>query len=393
VEENHENEDEGGGKPFDWIAIWALCIGNEIADVPMPARIAIERRNLIPSSRSIHLLPKVDIHRHLEGSLRLSTLAEIARLEKLPLPYDPEELRPHIQIGDVDNPKSVEFLAKFKTLRTFYRSRELIQRFVYEAVEDASLDHVRALELRFTPVAISQAGGFNLEQVTDWVLSTSKSAGEEFGVEVACVLSVNRHEAVDLAEQVADIAIERSDDGVTGMDLAGDEARFPAEPFEGALLRAKEAGLGITVHAGEWAGAENVGMAIERLQADRIGHGIRVLEDGEISHVAVKHEVVFEVSLTSNWKTGAVDDLQSHPITEMIQAGLAIALTTDDPSIFETTLSSEFVLAGKYFDFSIDSIKAFNLTALQAMFISARKKKLLEKELVQAYWGSEVPDA
>jgi adenosine deaminase len=348
---------------------------------------------LIPSSYSIESLPKVDIHRHLEGSLRLSTLAEIARLENLPLPTDAEALRAYVQIGDVENPQSADFLAKFKTLRTFYRSRQIIQRFVHEAIEDASLDHVRALELRFTPAALAQAGDFGLEQVTDWVLSGAQSAGEEFDVEVALVLSVNRHEAVDIAAQVVNIAIERSEVGVTGMDLAGDEAGFPAAPFEATLLRAKEAGLGITIHAGEWAGAENVREAIEQLQTDRIGHGIRVLDDKEIAQLAAKYAVVFEVSLTSNWKTGAVPDLQSHPITEMIQAGLAIAVTTDDPSIFETNLSSEFVLARKHFDFSLDSIKAFNLTALQAMFISPRRKKQLEKELVQAYWGMEADSA
>jgi adenosine deaminase len=173
------------------------------------------------------------------------------------------------------------------------------------------------------------------------------------------------------------------------LDLAGDEAGFPSTPFEGLLSKAKDAGLGITVHAGEWSGAENVRVAIENLQAERIGHGIHVLDDPEVTHEAAQRGVVFEVSLTSNWKTGAVPELGAHPIKEMIQAGLSVVLATDDPGIFDTTLSGESLLARERFNFSLDSIKAFNMTALQAMFLPPRKKKALEKELVQAYWGGE----
>ncbi len=339
--------------------------------------------------KTIESIPKVDIHRHLEGSLRLSSLAEIASLEKLPLPGDVEELRSYVQIAGNQSVESAEFLAKFKNIRTFFRSRENIQRFVSEIIQDASYDHIRVLELRFTPAALANAGEFTLEQVVDWVLSAVISASQDFGVEVVCVLSVNRHEPIAIAESVIDIAIDRDGEGVAGVDLAGDEAGFAAEPFKPALLRAKEAGLGITIHAGEWAGAENVREAIESLEADRIGHGIRILDNKDVTMLAVRRGVVLEVSLTSNWKTGAIPDLGSHPVREMIQAGLHIALTTDDPSIFDTSLSEEFAIARKHFDFSMDSVMAFNLTALQASFLTKREKKKLEKEFVTAYWGVE----
>ena len=339
--------------------------------------------------KAVQSLPKVDIHRHLEGSLRLASLAEIVEAERLSLPGDPERLRPYVQIAGDQRVSAGEFLAKFKTIRRFFRSKGIIQRFTQEAIEDASLDNVRALELRFTPFALAQEGGFELEEVIDWVIAAARLAGESHNVEAACVVSVNRHEPVEIAERVIDIALDRSDDGVTGIDLAGDEARFDASPFESAFTRAKEGGLGVTVHAGEWAGVENVRHALERLNADRIGHGIRILEDQEIVQEAARRGIVFEVSPSSNWKTGAIEQLASHPIAEMIQAGLALAITTDDPSIFELTLSSEFVLAMQEFDFSIDSVKAFNLTALRAMFLPRRAKKRLEKELVQSYWGTE----
>ncbi|MDF1499582.1 MAG: adenosine deaminase [Anaerolineales bacterium] len=338
---------------------------------------------------SIKALPKVDIHRHLEGSLRLATLLEIVRSENLSLPGEIESLRSRVEVVGDAPVTTDEFLAKFKTIRMFFRSREIIERLVYEVIEDASEDNLRLLELRFTPAALAQAGDFELEEVTDWVLLAAEKAGTKFGVKVACVMSVNRHEPVSVAETVASLAIERIASGVSGLDLAGDEADSPAEPFKPALRRAKKAGLGITIHAGEWAGAQNVRTAIEELQADRIGHGIRVFDDKEVTALAARSGTVFEVSLTSNWKTGAVSDLAVHPVREMIQAGLAVTLTTDDPSIFTTTLSEEFEIAKSHFDFSMDSVKAFNLIALQSAFLEDREKKHIEKELVLRYWGTE----
>lgn len=338
---------------------------------------------------AVESLPKVDIHRHLEGSLRLTSLSEIVQGEQLPLPGDPEKLRRFVQIPAEQRVDTDEFLARFKTIRSFFRSKEIIQRLTEEAIEDASLDNVRALELRFTPNALAQERGFDLEKVIDWVIAAAREAGQKYEVEVACVVSVNRHEPVEIAERVVAIALDRIEAGIAGVDLAGNEAEFHAGPFESVLMRAKEAGLGVTVHAGEWAGVENIRHAIERLHADRIGHGIRILDDAEVAQEAARKGIVFEVSPSSNWKTGAIEELASHPITEMIQAGLPLAITTDDPAIFELTLSSEFTLVMQEFDFSLDSVKAFNLTALRAMFLPRQIKKRLEREFVQSYWGTE----
>lgn len=350
----------------------------------------IERRTVNQRINSIKSLPKVDIHRHLEGSLRLSTLVEIARLEDLAMPAEAESLRPRVQI-EGESPVDVPaFLDKFKAIRQFFRSREIIQRLVDEVVEDAADDNVQVLELRFTPTALAQAGGFKLEDVTDWVLAAVQSAGTKHSVQVASILSINRHEPIELAEKVTKLAIEAMPSGVTGLDLAGDEANFPAAPFKTLLQQAKSAGLGLTVHAGEWAGAENVREAIETLGVDRIGHGIRVLEDKDITAIAARSGTIFEVSLTSNLKTGVISNQESHPLPEMVQAGLSVALTTDDPSIFDSQLSDEYEIAQKHYGFNDDSLKAFNLTALQAMFLPGREKRRLEKKLVQAYWGMEI---
>ncbi len=224
-------------------------------------------------------LPKVDLHRHLEGSLRLKTMQEIARAHGISVPTSTGPLSNLVRVQTSEPPTYQNFLAKFNTLRMFYRSPEVIHRVTREAVEDAANDHVRHLELRFTPVALSRAERFPMGQVMDWVCESAQNAGKEFGVHIVLIASVNRHESVELAEQVAWLAAARMETGIVGLDLAGDEAGFSALPFLGIFKEAQESGLRLTVHAGEWAGADNVRQALEMFNADRIGHGVRVLED------------------------------------------------------------------------------------------------------------------
>jgi adenosine deaminase len=173
------------------------------------------------------------------------------------------------------------------------------------------------------------------------------------------------------------------------LDLAGNEIEFPAGPFQAILAGAKQAGLGITIHAGEWSVAQNVSQAILELGADRIGHGIRVLEDREVTALARDRGIPFEVSITSNYLTGAIPSLDAHPLAEMIQAGLRIVLGTDDPAIFGTTLSGEYQFALDHLDLSFESMKGFILTAVQAAFLDPRRIRQLEAEFIDTFWRHE----
>src|SRR5512142_288103 len=251
-------------------------------------------------------LPKIELHRHLEGTLRLRTMLEVADEHGITIPADVLRLSNLVQMQEEEGFSFQNFLSKFNTLRLFYRSPEIINRITREAVEDAARDNVRYMELRFTPVALSRAERFPLHDVIDWVLSSAREAAEEFGVIVRLLASVNRHESPELAEQVAWLAAEHQQDGLVGLDLAGNEAEFKAEPFAGIFKEARQAGLHITIHAGEWGPAENVREAIEDLGAERIGHGVRVLEDPAITEMARERNIPFEVCVTSNYQTGVV---------------------------------------------------------------------------------------
>lgn len=327
------------------------------------------------------ILPKVELHRHLEGSLRLATMLEIARAHGVTVPASILRLSGLVQIQDADPLTFTNFLEKFKTLRLFYRSPEVIHRITREAIEDAARDHVRYMELRFTPVALSRAEGFPLADVVDWVCESARKAGEEFGVMVRLIASVNRHESVDLAEQVAWIAANRIANGLGGLDLAGAEADFPAAPFLGIFREARQSGLHITIHAGEWGGANNVVEAIRDFESDRIGHGVRVMEDPDAISLAREKGVPFEVCITSNYQSGVVSALSDHPLPRMLQAGLNVTINTDDPSVSRITLSDEFRMANEQLGLPLEILKERILAAAQAAFLPPDEKTKLVQRL------------
>ena len=324
-----------------------------------------------------HALPKVELHRHLEGSLRLTTMLDVARSHGLTIPAGMLDLSGLVQVQDKDPLTFNNFLDKFKTLRLFYRSPEVIDRVTREAVEDAAKDNIRYLELRFTPVALSRAEGFPLHDVMDWVLASSRAAAKEFGIQVGLIASVNRHESPELAEQVGWLAAARIADGLVGMDLAGNEAEFSALPFQGIFKEARQSGLHITIHAGEWAGAANVREAIEDLGAERIGHGVRVLEDNNVTALAAERHTTFEVCITSNYQSGVVPDLGKHPLASMLDHGLNATINTDDPSDSRITLSHEYQLAIDDLGLPMDMLKQTVLAAAEASFLPELERKKL----------------
>jgi adenosine deaminase len=337
-------------------------------------------------------LPKVELHRHLEGSLRVSTLVDISRQ------YGFEDqtsqlLGPQVQIVDGDPLTVANFLAKFAVLRNFYQSPDIIQRVVREAIEDAALDNVRYMELRFTPVALSKVRGFPLGEVISWVSQAAAQASESFGIQVNLLVSVNRHEPLPEAETVVRLAVDYHNLGIVGIDLAGDEVNFPAGPFKQLFREARQAGLHICLHAGEWAGAANVAHAITEMQADRIGHGIRVMEDESVVQMARDADIPFEVCVTSNYQSGIIGSIADHPLGDMLAAGLAATINTDDPGISRITLSDEYDRARNQVGISQQQLTACILRAAQAAFIDTAAKQALLKSLKHDLddWLAEQP--
>lgn len=335
------------------------------------------------SLHTYRALPKVELHRHLEGSLRLDTMLDVARQHGITIPADVLRLSTLVQVQEEDKFTFQNFLAKFNTLRLFYRSPDVIHRITREAVEDAAKDNVKYMELRFTPVALSRAERFPLHDVVDWVMYSSQQAAKKCGIIVRLIASVNRHEGTDLAEQVAWLAAEHKDHGLVGLDLAGNEAEFKSEPFYPIFKEAKQSGLHITIHAGEWGPAENVKEAIEAIGAERIGHGVRVLEDDNIVALARESGAAFEVCITSNYQSGVVNSLETHPLMKMHEAGINVTINTDDPSISRITLSHEYYNACEDLHMPQSTLKQRIIAAAKAGFLAENEKEKLVKQLTK----------
>lgn len=316
----------------------------------------------------LHALPKVDLHRHLEGSLRLETLSEIAQEHGIDLPsYDIEYLRPFVTVTD-EEPDFHRFLEKFRLLRRFYPNRAAVERIAYEAVADAASDNVRYLELRFNPVAQARVQGFSLDDVTTWVCDAVARAERDVGVQTNLIVQIGRDESVETAAEIADIALAHRDNGIVGLDLAGDETRYAAETFADVFQHAHREGLNVTVHAGEAGGPENVEKAIKLLGAQRIGHGISTIESSEVVRLVRDRDVTLEVCPTSNLQTGIVRRFVQHPLTDLMALGVRVTINTDDPCISDTTLTDEYVAVMLAMGVTLDQIKQTIIAGAEGSF-------------------------
>ncbi len=354
-------------------------VSPQASPAPNEHRSALKDHDLKSLRAELQALPKIDLHRHLEGSLRLETLADIALEHGIDLPsYDIEILRPYVQVTEGDRPGFHRFLEKFKLLRRFYTTREALQRIAYEAAVDAAIDNVKYLELRFNPVALANVRAFRYTDVMAWVWEALQRAQSEYDIVARLIVSVNRQE-ISTATQVIEAALEcHQACGIVGIDASGDEVNFPVSPFIPIFIQARQAGMHVTVHAGEASGAHRVQEAIEVVNAERIGHGVRCIENSHVVKLARERQVPLEICPTSNLQTGVMQSWGHHPLPDLYQLGLKVTINTDDPSISSTTLTDEYHVVLTTMQMNMNELKQMILNAAQAVFLPPDEKAALE---------------
>ncbi|HXF69697.1 MAG TPA: adenosine deaminase [Thermoflexus sp.] len=348
----------------------------------------------------LHRLPKVDLHRHLEGSLRLSTLMEIARQHQIRLGLDPaaRDLELFIRFTVSEPADFHRFLSRFKFLRLFYTDEEVIRRMAYEAVADAALDHVRYLELRFNPAALAQTRGFRLEEVTGWVIEGVRQAQQDFDIQVRLIMTIVRGEDPEVAWQIARLAVAHRPYGVVALDLAGDEVHEGSQPLIPIFRWAREQGLSLTIHAGEIGPPANIRHAILVLGAHRIGHGIQAIHDVEVLRLLHERNIPLEICPTSNLQTGAVAGFHHHPLPDLYRLGLKVTLNTDDPSISDTTLTDEYLFAMAGMGLQWKDLLRMLENAVEAAFLSSEERQNLacrlrqEIEALERSWHFQIEE-
>ncbi len=327
-------------------------------------------------------LPKVDLHRHLDGSLRVETIYNLAKEQNYKLPTDSiEELKNYVQVPENCNSLG-EFLKKFETFYALLEKPEAMERVAYEVSEDAYNDNVTYCEFRFAPV-LQAKGGHSMEEILDAVLRGLEKAHNEFDIINPLILCCYRSESAESSLETVNLALKYRDRGIVGVDLAGDEEHFPAEIHKEAFDLAKKENLNITVHAGEVGPPSNMKEAIEILHSNRIGHGIRLPEDRELLDFFVEKQIPLEVCPTSNVHTNAVKSYSEHPLKNLINAGVNVTINTDDPGVSNITLSDEYNLLIEKFNLDFKTIKKIMFNGINSSFTTNERKTKLKENLEQ----------
>jgi adenosine deaminase len=321
-------------------------------------------------------LPFIDLHRHLDGSVRLETILDLAERHNIELPGKTvEELRPHAQVTE-PQPGLMAFLAKMLWATRVLANGEACRRVARENVEDAQREGIDYLELRFSPYFMAEPHQLDMAEVLEGVVAGIAEGVDATGVRVNLIGILSRTYGAEIAMEELDALLAHREHFVA-LDLAGDEANFPAPLFVDHFAKGRDAGWRVAVHAGEAGGPKSVWDAIKLLGAERIGHGTRALEDSKLADFLAENRVPIEANLTSNVHTSTVPNLASHPLREMMARGLVCSINTDDPGLSAIDLRHEFEVAAPAAGLTREQIRQAQINALETAFLSNEEKKAL----------------
>jgi adenosine deaminase len=322
--------------------------------------------------------PKIELHRHLEGSFSLPTLHRIAEKNDLGYSRDMAEFKKAVQFPRDSEPDFLTFLSKFKN--NWYRSHQDVWDIVHDSVLGFADDGLFYIELRFSPEHFALFNDFDRMEITRLVIKAANTAATAIGLQIRYLITFNRgkqdqYEMIDLYHAIRDLKIPE----IVGIDLAGDETQYPPENFTEFFTTVRDEGLyGATIHAGEVTPSHQIWDSIKLLHAARIGHGTTSIEDPDLQTLLREKKIVLEQCITSNYQTGSWVDEHNHPLGRLYRAGIPVTINSDDPTIQDTDLTDDYMKACSYFDLSVDDLVALNVTAIEGSFLNdADKAKLM----------------
>ncbi|AFG38889.1 adenosine deaminase [Spirochaeta africana] len=339
----------------------------------MSVNSAAATQKLVNKSIMKHF-PKVELHRHLEGTFALETLFRIARQNNIGLSDDFAEFKTQVQFPRDSEPDFLTFLSKFRN--DWYRSHQDVYDIVHDSVAEMAEDGIHYIELRFSPEHFSHYNNFDREEITRLVIQAANTAAKEAGFTIRYLLTFNRskqdqYEMIKLYDRMRELDIPE----IIGIDLAGDEKGDPPENFTEFFAHVKQDNrYKITIHAGEVTPSQQIWFSIDNLHADRIGHGVSAIHDPEVQQELIKRDVALEQCITSNYQTGSWADEQNHPLGALYRAGVPVTINSDDPFIQDTDLTDDYIKTVEYFGFTLEDLINLNHIAIRTSFLPDQEK-------------------
>ncbi|MEQ4624932.1 adenosine deaminase [Providencia manganoxydans] len=324
-------------------------------------------------------LPLTDIHRHLDGNIRPETILSLAQQHNIILPANEiESLRPHVQVI-TQEADLVGFLQKLDWGVAVLADLDACKRVAQENVEDAYNAGIDYAELRFSPYYMAMKHQLPVEGVVEAVIDGIAAGCLEYDIKVNLIGILSRTFGQEAcAKELAGLLAHRNK--LCALDLAGDELGFPGALFHNHFKQARDAGLQITVHAGEAAGAESIWHAIKELGAQRIGHGVKASEDPKLIEYLATHKIGIESCLTSNIQTSTVASLANHPLKMFLQHGIIASINTDDPAVEGIELAYEYEVAAPKAGLTSAEIEQAQINGLTMSFLSDNEKQQLRQK-------------
>jgi len=327
-------------------------------------------------------LPLTDIHRHLDGNIRIETILELGQKFGLDLPATSiEGLRPFVQIVEAE-PSLVAFLSKLDWGVAVLGDLEACRRVAYENVQDAKNAKIDYAELRFSPYYMAMKHNLPIAGVVEAVVDGVQAGCRDFAIKANMIGILSRTFGQQACEQeLAGLLSQK--EHLVAIDLAGDELGQPGELFTEHFKQVRDAHLHVTVHAGEAAGAPSMWQAINELGATRIGHGVKAIEDQKLMDYLAANNIGIESCITSNIQTSTVTDIKKHPIKTFLEQGILATINTDDPAVEGIELPFEYEVAAPNVGLSVAQIRQAQINGLEIAFLSAQEKQALREIALQ----------
>lgn len=327
-------------------------------------------------------LPKIELHCHLDGSVRPETIIELAKIEGIKLPsYDIETIK-NIMIAPMECTSLNEYLEKFEIPVAIMQSKENLKRITYELMEDSAKENIKYIEIRFAPLLHTNKG-LSSEEIIQSVLEGIKEGEKNYDIKGNLILSFLRHMPAETIYEVIEAGKKYLGDGVVAIDLCASEDKGFCEKFIQPFLLGKEYGYKVTIHAGETGIGENVLDAVQMLGAERIGHGIHIKNCKEAYDIVKEKNIVLEMCPTSNVQTKAVDSFEVHPILDFHKDGIKVTINTDNRTVSNTTLTKECHVIKDNFNIDLDIYKNIYFNSVNAAFIDRQTKENLKNLLTE----------